>query len=135
MTTELKPCPFCGGEADLDLNGTQPEIICSECGISYSIQASDHFTYEERHNDSGFSFIMEPHYCYAEKGLQRAREVLTEYWNTRTPEASKADAVEVVTPTDISEHIKNWRFNDDYECDFGSYLALKYPNGLKIIKD
>lgn len=81
--TILKPCPFCGGNAEFMLEGTQPDITCDDCGISYSIQASDHFTQDERYNDAGFAFIMEPHYCYAEKGKQRAKEVLTDFWNTR----------------------------------------------------
>lgn len=30
--TELKPCPFCGGKAIYDTNGTAYCAICVQCG-------------------------------------------------------------------------------------------------------
>ena len=54
---------------------------------------------------------------------------------TRTPEASKADAGEVVTVEDIAMCIQDWKFNEENQQPFfGDYLALKYPNGLRIVK-
>ncbi len=42
MTDELKPCPFCGGEAliDGDLLGAS-WVICRECGASGAQEDSD----------------------------------------------------------------------------------------------
>lgn len=121
---ELLACPFCEGEAEFQLNGTQPDVSCKDCGISYSIQASDHFTREERFDDPGFAFIMEPHYCYAEKGIQRIKDVLTEYWNTRanvTP--TDGDAERAKVDSTAQEAIDDLRYflgeetADDYYSD------------------
>lgn len=82
---KLKPCPFCGGAASIENEGTFASIACDNCGICYEIQISDHFTQEERYNDPAFKWQGDPVYSYAEKGKQRANDVLIEYWNTRAP--------------------------------------------------
>jgi hypothetical protein len=97
-TEKLLPCPFCGSsDLDVDLKGTQPTISCNECGDGHiGIQTSDHFTNEERFNDPEFQFRYEPHYDYGIKGTQRALEVLTERWNTRTPQKDASGLVEAL---------------------------------------
>ena len=32
MTDELRPCPFCGGEAEILPEGDYHEVTCVECG-------------------------------------------------------------------------------------------------------
>ncbi len=87
---DLKSCPFCGGKATLENEGTQADIICDDCYASNNIQISDYFTYEERHNDPAFKWQDAPIYGYAEKGKQRATDVLTKLWNARTSDAEMA---------------------------------------------
>lgn len=31
--TELLPCPFCGGEADIDVQGAYIVAFCRDCGV------------------------------------------------------------------------------------------------------
>lgn len=82
---ELLPCPFCGGKANIENEGTQADITCEDCYASNNIQICDHFTYEERHNNPDFKWLDAPIYGYAHKGKQRAINTLTKYWNTRAP--------------------------------------------------
>lgn len=38
MTNELKPCPFCGGEAEFERVGTERYstiVVCTECGARH----------------------------------------------------------------------------------------------------
>ena len=83
----LKPCPFCGGEAAIELCGTQADITCQDCDATNGIQISDHFTDEERFNDPSFAFDMKT-FTYAAGGIKRACEVLTKLWNTRKEPAN-----------------------------------------------
>lgn len=39
--TDLKPCPFCGGQATYDTNGTAFWVICKECGAKTAITFID----------------------------------------------------------------------------------------------
>lgn len=88
MTEKLKACPFCGGEAELMLEGTQPDVSCiGDCGMSHSIQVSDHFTQDERYNNPEFQWKDRPDYHYGVGGMKRAKDVLTEFWNTRTEDS------------------------------------------------
>ena len=34
MTNELKPCPFCGGEAEYGLTMAGEEVYCTNCGAA-----------------------------------------------------------------------------------------------------
>lgn len=83
MQNSLLPCPFCGGKATIENEGTQADITCDDCSTSYNIQISDYFTYDERHNDPDFKWLDAPIYGYAPKGKQRAIDILTNLWNTR----------------------------------------------------
>lgn len=38
---ELKPCPFCGGKATYDTNGSTYWVICRECGAKSRITCFD----------------------------------------------------------------------------------------------
>lgn len=40
--TELKPCPFCGGKAQMNYDGERKLILCSEC----LIRTESYKTYE-----------------------------------------------------------------------------------------
>lgn len=57
--SDLKPCPFCGGEATHDTNGSEIWVICKKCGA--------------RCAGSFFS---------GKKGVQ----IVNERWNKRVPE-------------------------------------------------
>jgi Lar family restriction alleviation protein len=35
MSDELKPCPFCGGEAVEDTNFGRPAVTCTDCHVSF----------------------------------------------------------------------------------------------------
>lgn len=43
MTVKLKPCPFCGGEADYRTMGNCVYIVCTKCGCN-----TQTFHYKER---------------------------------------------------------------------------------------
>lgn len=47
MKIELKPCPFCGGEAEM-MGDQYPYVECQECGVNFS---ADH-SYEFDDNDA-----------------------------------------------------------------------------------
>jgi Lar family restriction alleviation protein len=49
---ELKPCPFCGGEAEFERLGTRRQsciVVCTECGCHH--ESSD----ENEHNGSSWN--------------------------------------------------------------------------------
>lgn len=79
-TTELLPCPFCGGIPDYPSgDGTQYEIEC-DCGMARScVQICDLMTEDERHNDD---FI---NYRYGEEYIERAKLEAINMWNKRSP--------------------------------------------------
>lgn len=85
LRDKLLPCPFCGEKAVIENEGTQADITCEGCYASNNIQISDYFTREERYNDPDFAWQDAPIYGYATKGKQRAVDVLTKLWNTRSP--------------------------------------------------
>ena len=48
----------------------------------------------------------------------------------------RIEAVETVTVEDISMCIQDWKFNEEnQQTFFGDYLAAKFPNGLRIVKE
>jgi len=108
-TEKLLPCPFCGGEAELMIEGTQPDVSCIECGISYSVQISDHFTHDERYNNPDFKWIDAPEYNYGVGGIKRAKEVLTEYWNTRA-DLTPVSAEDLQKVREIVERCKEYTY-------------------------
>lgn len=87
LSTKLLPCPFCGGEVTIEIGGTDAELMCDGCYATNSIQISDYFTYEERHNNPEFKWRDYPHHDYGAAGTRRAIEVLTNFWNRRESDA------------------------------------------------
>ena len=65
----------------------------------------------------------------AEVGKYAAAQIL---FYERIDELKAARAVQEVTVEDISQHIRQWRFDDQYDCGFGEYLMKKYPHGLVV---
>jgi len=74
---ELKPCPFCGGEAEFDgLVGTQIGISCC---ASMGFQKSDYMTMEERQTWNPKT------YKYSDEAEAKVRAIAIKYWNKRNP--------------------------------------------------
>ena len=47
----------------------------------------------------------------------------------------RIEAVETVTVEDIAMCIQDWKFNEENQQPFfGSYLAKRFPNGIKIVE-
>ena len=75
---ELKPCPFCGGEAEMSDIGTCIEVGCTDCGIvNCSWQICDYLTIEERQEDR---FI---DHRYDQKNIDKAMVTVIKEWNRR----------------------------------------------------
>ena len=74
MTNKLKPCPFCGEEAEIDDSGSCLDIICC---CSMSIQKCDVLTIEQRK-----TLNLET-YKYSDESEQIVLEYLIEKWNKR----------------------------------------------------
>lgn len=81
--SELKNCPFCAGTPEMEISGTQADIMCLDCYASNNIQISDYFTKEERFDNPAFKWRDAPYYDYGTAGTQRAKETLIKLWNTR----------------------------------------------------
>lgn len=47
MTTELLPCPFCGGEAALGYAATHNFVNCVDCSVTTNFLFAEHRTTEE----------------------------------------------------------------------------------------
>lgn len=62
MSTELKPCPFCGGDVEIEswASGNQWRAECSECGVGESYnptrQAAIDF-WNSRHVPDGYALV------------------------------------------------------------------------------
>lgn len=64
MSNELKPCPFCGGEAKIEDKVSQLTICCSKCSIC-NLNANVFFCMDDSHKKT-------------------VREWAIKDWNTRT---------------------------------------------------
>lgn len=86
MSEELKPCPFCGGEADFpnaaSSFGTFYECGCGDCGIpTISIKIIDCFDRPRDHVHNSWNPNTSQ---YAHMYIRVARDEAVEQWNTRT---------------------------------------------------
>ncbi len=99
MTDELKPCPFCGGEAEL--------MTGEECAQVQCLKMKFHLgPYVWGDNDASMEAIAA--------------------WNTRTP--PKADARIAQARNDALEEAALWLDMIDEDCAKG-IRALKTPEG------
>lgn len=79
MTIELKPCPFCGGEAKIDNYGTCISLLCDDCGVGFDWQVCDVVD-----NWSQYKFIETKEYIgYEKAAVDITVKALKEEWNTR----------------------------------------------------
>ncbi|PHS48665.1 MAG: hypothetical protein COB05_05345 [Marinobacter sp.] len=46
MTEELKPCPFCGGEAEM-MGDLYPYVECQKCAVNFSADHSYNFDFDD----------------------------------------------------------------------------------------
>lgn len=100
----------------------EPLLPCPFCGSSASIYKSDLLK-------SGFYAE-----CPNKNCILFGEIYLPEAWNTRTAlHTPTVCADEVVTVEDISKDIQTWKFSDEHDGAFGTYLLKKYPNGVKIV--
>lgn len=116
---KLKPCPFCGGEATIQNEGTEADITCDSCYASNNIQISDFFTYEERHNNPDFKWLDAPIYGYAPGGKQRAIDILTDLWNVRASDSTiEAQEAEI---NRLREALEFYATRKAYDGDYELY--------------
>lgn len=123
---ELKPCPFCGGDAELPSgDGTQYEIEC-DCGMSMSsVQISDLMTFKERDGDK---FICNR---YEEKYIERAKNEAISQWNTRPP----VDPDQVLMPVEPTDEVREAAISQyDHTGDFCEWFDDMYQAMIKSIK-
>jgi Lar family restriction alleviation protein len=111
MTTELKPCPFCGSDSHIGYLWSRTDGV-----IEYHVNCAK---------------------CSARKEGFPTKESAYAAWNARTPEASKADAGEVVTVDNLTEKIEEEVLA---ECQFhGTFDAKRIakdvaPKIVRIVK-
>lgn len=43
MTSELKPCPFCGGKASFHIYGRACNVVCDDCQIGTRLEHIDEY--------------------------------------------------------------------------------------------
>lgn len=79
---ELLPCPFCGGSAAVENNGTCMGLYCQHCGTGWEYQICDYLTIDQRKADT-VSGISDDGLCYEEKHAAICRNELIKSWNTR----------------------------------------------------
>lgn len=104
LNEELKPCPFCNGEAEFEYEaGTEAIVQCKECSIHYAEYISDILQdvggRELRFNDPECGYDSDPAvYSYKPKAVKIARKYLTRRWNARVGQSIQAggDVVEVI---------------------------------------
>lgn len=157
MTSELKPCPFCGGEAVPSNEWGRAGIKCSQCGVSYRPNSFDSNKYFEEsvavwntrtpdeqepvaYDDYDAGYLNDwgggnvewwQNYIRAEIG--RANE----FWRSQVTHPSEADellrsAKERLTC--IEAHIQNTEYGnalDEAKCglaDIDAYLSTKEPD-------
>lgn len=61
---ELKPCPFCGGEAEIVMSGGDRRVECKKCGArsdwydteAEAIAAWNRRNYSEKQNSSNLTY-------------------------------------------------------------------------------
>lgn len=123
---KLLPCRKCGSaEINWQLQGTQPDVSCEVCGETDTIQLSDYFTKEERFMDPDFKWRDDPFYDYGEKGTQRAREILTKEWNTRTTD-------DKLSPNEYERKLEDLSVERDYLLSRVKELEAQIPQWLRI---
>lgn len=141
MTTELKPCPFCGS-TDIDPEGVLASKdggenysypACNDCSASCedwnTRTPAKQSTPEELRGAVKWAnfFLNVQNTVEIDDDAKSAIETLIHH-------ATRAD-VEVVTVEDIAMCIQDWKFNEENQQPFfGDYLSVKFPNGLRIVK-
>lgn len=87
MSVELKPCPFCGGKAELVIGEHEKRIICSSCGAY--VENSPEWTIRDWERREKPSNPLKPcPFCGKDASLyadNHNAEVSCNYCSARTP--------------------------------------------------
>lgn len=80
---KLKPCPFCGGKAEIDTGTNGAEIKCIQCGLGtgYIEDKDDYMEYQ------GTTVFREE--AYIRHKRPKGVEVAIEKWNRRAGEQNE----------------------------------------------
>jgi len=80
METEIKllPCPFCGEEPEVSVEGTCLDIECCNCGVAMSMYKTDFISFDERKTWSDKT------YSFSDIAEQKALNGIVNQWNNRS---------------------------------------------------
>lgn len=105
----LLPCPFCGGEAELENSITEAAVRCGSCN----------------------AMISRKHGWLADTGLSTAIAA----WNTRADLLAAARDKVLDDLLDATEHITGWS-GEPYQSnmDYGPNIAVKFRAAIRALK-
>jgi hypothetical protein len=113
--SELRECPFCGGEPSIETIGSCIDI---ECCVSLSIQKSDYLTMEERNSWDNDKAVLAP------EVENKVLKIAIDLWNHRPTESKLQQRV---------RELEEWIGNIHHTCTHHPHLQCMGCEGQKLL--